>query len=107
MATLNKAARNEQRKITATAFNNIAVSFVVTGIVVPMVNMGYQMTLPRASYWAFFGGLWGVAGTAVARSGTIYSKRTRRMTSMEIYGLVAPVVVVICAGFYALWISKH
>lgn len=36
---LNKAGRNERRKLTATAVNTIALSFIVTGIVVPVVSL--------------------------------------------------------------------
>ena len=51
MAVLNKAARNERRKITATAVNNVAVSLIVTGVIVPVLSLAYQFTGPRDIYW--------------------------------------------------------
>lgn len=51
---MNKAARNERRKITATAVNTLAVSMVVTGAVVPIVTLSYQLGEPKTRFWALF-----------------------------------------------------
>lgn len=59
---LNKTARNERTKITATAFNNIAVALLVTGVIVPSVSLAYQFALPHSGYWYAFALLWGGAG---------------------------------------------
>lgn len=56
--TGGKAARNERRKITATAFNNLAVAFVVTGAIVPLVSYFYEMVAPKTTYWPVFVVLW-------------------------------------------------
>ncbi len=70
MPATNKAARNERRKITATAVNNVGVAIIVTGIVVPSVSIAYQMTLPQTKYWSIFALLWLIRGLglhAIAR----------------------------------------
>jgi hypothetical protein len=62
MASINKTARNEQRKITATAINNLAVSLIVTGVIVPVLTLVYQFTSPQATYWIGVALLCTVAG---------------------------------------------
>jgi len=49
-----KAVVNEQRKLAATLFNNVAVAFIVTGFVVPIVSLAYQAAAPRGRYWAAY-----------------------------------------------------
>ncbi|MBC7801320.1 MAG: hypothetical protein H7Z10_11915 [Gemmatimonadaceae bacterium] len=58
----NKAARNERRKLTATAINTIAMSLVVTGAVVPIVSLAYQVPLPQPMFWVLSVALWMTAG---------------------------------------------
>ena len=45
-SAMNKVARNERRRITATALNNLSVSLIVTGVIIPVVGLAYQMTYP-------------------------------------------------------------
>ena len=58
MLNPNKGVRNERRKITATALNNIAVSLVVTGLIVPAVSMANQLSYPQARFWWVFALFW-------------------------------------------------
>ena len=53
-----KLIRNEQLKLAATLFNNVAVAFIVTGFVVPIVALAYQATEPRGRYWIAYVLLW-------------------------------------------------
>ncbi len=53
--------RNEKRKLAATALNNIAVATVVTGLVAPVIALGYQFSAPHGRYWIAFPVLWLVA----------------------------------------------
>ncbi len=47
-----KTIRNEQLKLAATLFNNIAVAIIVTGFVVPIISLlEYQSGLHRRPYW--------------------------------------------------------
>ena len=62
MPTPNKTVRSERRKITATALNNVAVSFIVTGLVVPLVSVAYQLSFPRTRYWGLFAVMWLMCG---------------------------------------------
>lgn len=62
---MNKTARNERRRITATALNNLAVSLIVTGVIVPTVTLAYQLTYPQTSYWAAFAVMWFLFGIAL------------------------------------------
>jgi hypothetical protein len=39
VVTLGKAARNEQRKLRATLFNNIAIGLFVVGVAVPLLTV--------------------------------------------------------------------
>ena len=50
--------RNEQLKLAATLFNNVAVAFIVTGFVVPIVALAYGNTVPRGRYWIGYAVLW-------------------------------------------------
>ena len=59
-----KLVINEQRKLAATLFNNVAVAFIVTGFVVPIVNLAYQAPAPRGRYWAAYVLLWLVTAAA-------------------------------------------
>ena len=43
----SKTSLNETRKITAAALNNTAVSFIVSGLVLPMVIDAYQLSYSR------------------------------------------------------------
>ena len=47
-----KLVINEQRKLAATLFNNVAVAFIVTGFVVPIVSLAYPASAPKGRYWA-------------------------------------------------------
>jgi hypothetical protein len=53
-----KLIRNEQLKLAATLFNNVAVAFIVTGFIVPIVALAYQATAPRGRYWIAYVLLW-------------------------------------------------
>ena len=55
---MNKTASNERRRITATALNNLSVSLIVTGVIIPVVGLAYQMTYPQTRYWAAFAVMW-------------------------------------------------
>lgn len=39
--TTKTAIHNEQLKLAATAFNNLCVAFVVTGVIAPTVALAY------------------------------------------------------------------
>lgn len=58
MAAPTKAARNDRRRLTATFLNTIAVAFVVTGVIVPVISLTYQLTTPQTRYWPVFGLAW-------------------------------------------------
>ena len=62
MPSLSRTCRNEKRKITATALNNIAVSFIVTGVVVPVVSAAYRVSIPKTSLWWLFAVVWVATG---------------------------------------------
>jgi len=53
--------RNEKRKLAAAALNNIAVATVVTGLVAPVIALGYQFSAPHGRFWIAFPVLWLVA----------------------------------------------
>ena len=65
MAKVGKPGRNERRKITATALNNLAAAFLVTGIIVPVVSTAYGLPSPKARYWPAFALLWLASGTGL------------------------------------------
>jgi hypothetical protein len=54
-----KLVHNEQAKLSATALNNVAVAFVVLGIVTPMIGLAQVRALPTeaASYVVSLGWL--------------------------------------------------
>jgi hypothetical protein len=62
---MNKTARNERTKITATAINNLAVALTVTGVIVPSVGLASQLAVPRSGYWYAFALLWAAAGISL------------------------------------------
>jgi hypothetical protein len=61
----SKVVRNEQLKLTATAINNLAVAFVVTGFIIPVAALAYQAAFPKTRYWAGFAILWIVAAVVL------------------------------------------
>ncbi len=75
MAAPNKPARNEQVKLMATALNNLGIAFVVSGIIVPIVALAYQSSLPRTNYWAAFALVWLAFGVGFHLSGRAALRR--------------------------------
>ena len=56
----------EQTKLTATALNNVAVSVIVTGVVVPAVAYGYGLTgAPAVSRWWLLAIAWFAGGVGL------------------------------------------
>jgi len=53
-----KLVHNEQMKLGATLFNSVAVAFIVTGLVVPVVAVTYGTTVPRNPSWLAYAVLW-------------------------------------------------
>ena len=53
---------NEQVKLTATAFNNIGVASIVTGVIVPLASHVSATAAPGGRYWGWFVVLWFVVG---------------------------------------------
>lgn len=49
-----RLVRNEQLKLAATAFNNVGVGFVVTGVIAPAAAVAYQVSNPHGRFWAIF-----------------------------------------------------
>lgn len=58
MSAPNKTARNDRRRLTATFLNTIAAAFVITGVIVPIISLAYQLTTPQTRYWPIFGVAW-------------------------------------------------
>lgn len=56
--------RNEQLKLAATFFNNIAVAFVAAGLVVPAVAAAYQTGVPQGRFWVVYATFWVVMAGA-------------------------------------------
>ncbi|MEO8713577.1 MAG: hypothetical protein ABI369_01040 [Acetobacteraceae bacterium] len=70
MSPPSKTVQNEQRKLAATALNNLAVAFIVTGIIVPLVGVGYRTAaFLQNSFWGGFGLMWLVLGLGFHRLG--------------------------------------
>ena len=57
-AEQHRIIRNEQLKLLATLFNNIAAAFIVTGFIVPIIALAYQTAIPRGQYWIAYALLW-------------------------------------------------
>ncbi|AWN36938.1 hypothetical protein [Methylobacterium radiodurans] len=57
------ATFNEQTKLLATAINNVAVAFVILGVVTPLtaVNFGVESAPPNP-WMAFFAAIWFCSG---------------------------------------------
>jgi len=53
-----KLVHNEQMKLGATLFNNIAVAFIVTGFIVPTISFAYRTAVPQSRYWAGYAVFW-------------------------------------------------
>jgi methylmalonyl-CoA mutase cobalamin-binding subunit len=65
MTRRSKTVHNEQLKLAATAFNNLGVAVIVTGIIVPVVALAYQTAVPKTRYWAVFALLWSLVGAVL------------------------------------------
>jgi hypothetical protein len=59
-----KLVHNEQMKLGATLFNNIAVAFIVTGFIVPVIAFAYRTAAPRGNFWIGYALLWLVTAGA-------------------------------------------
>jgi hypothetical protein len=70
--------RHEQRKLVATLFNNVAVAFIVTGLVVPVVALAYGTTVPRGRYWVGYALLW------LVMAGVNHQMARMRLARMEL-----------------------
>jgi len=73
-AARRKLVRNEQIKLTATLWNNLAVAFLVTGAIAPIVALTYGISTPHGEVWGEFlllwvtlGGVLHVAGRAILK----------------------------------------
>ena len=53
-----KLVKNERSKLGATFFNNIAVAFIVAGVIVPFVAFAYGTTGPTGRFWIAYIVLW-------------------------------------------------
>lgn len=47
----SKLVANEQAKLAATLFNNVAVALIVAGVIVPVVAIAYGTTVPTGRFW--------------------------------------------------------
>lgn len=61
------ATHNEQTKLLATGINNIAVAFIVIGVVTPItaVSFGIAVAPAPSLATAFFAAIWFCAGVAL------------------------------------------
>jgi hypothetical protein len=57
-----RLVHNEQVKLAATAFNNVGVASIVTGVIVPLVSHVSSPASPGSRYWGWFVALWSVFG---------------------------------------------
>ena len=55
MTPSERAARNEQVKLTATTINTAGLAFLVTGAVIPLITLLYGGEPPRSPYAAAIG----------------------------------------------------
>ena len=63
--------QNEQLKLAATLFNNVAVTFVAAGVIVPAIATAYQTGAPQGRFWIVYVILWVVMAAGnhlIARS---------------------------------------
>ncbi len=60
-----KLVKNEQLKLIATASNNLAVAFVVTGCIAPGVALAYLISTPHGQFWSAFLALWIIFGVSL------------------------------------------
>ena len=50
--------QNEQLKLAAMFFNNVAVTFVAAGVIVPAIATAYQTGAPQGRFWIVYVILW-------------------------------------------------
>lgn len=64
---MSDLAYNEQAKLLATGLNNIAVAFIVIGVVTPVTAMGFGLpSAPAVSVWTIaFSAVWFGAGAGL------------------------------------------
>lgn len=49
---------NEQRKLAATLFNNLATAMIITGVIAPTAAYIYQATSPHGPLWFGVAPIW-------------------------------------------------
>jgi len=52
---MNKSARNERRKLTASFFNSVASGTVIAALVAPFIGLGLGTVQPSADIWNILG----------------------------------------------------
>jgi hypothetical protein len=56
--TRAKLVHNEQMKLGATLFNNVAAAFIVTGFIVPTITYTSRTAVPQSRYWIGYAVFW-------------------------------------------------
>jgi len=69
---------NEQVKLTATAFNNVGVASIVTGVIVPLATQISASSAPGGTYWGWFVVLWLAVGCGFHAFGRSFLKGLRQ-----------------------------
>jgi hypothetical protein len=69
---------NEQIKLTASAFNNVGVASIVTGVIVPIAAHLSATAGPGGRYWGWFVLLWFSAGFCFHAFGRLLLKGLRQ-----------------------------
>jgi CDP-diglyceride synthetase len=99
---------NERTKLLATALNNTAVATVVTAVIGPIAGLlyGFANATPSRSWFVigvlFFDRNW------LTLSGTTRTREIARMTEVQIYAIVAPLVLLLvgaAATYY--WLHRN
>ena len=101
-----KAARNEKTKLTATSLNTVGLAFVVTGAVVPIIDLVFSDS-PTPSPIRLAMSVWWVAlalGLHVVARGIL---KAGRMTTLEVYGFIVPTVIAAICIVGGLWITRR
>ncbi len=106
MSRRSKTVHNEQLKLAATAFNNLGVAVIVTGIIVPVVALAYQTAVPKTRLGGFCP-IMEPRRRCPAPHCEARDRKAGRMTPLEIYGLAAPVLLLAFCGLGAWWIVRH
>ena len=98
---------DERTKLFAAALNNVAVATLITGVIAPAANFLYGLTSsPGGHFWPVVAGCWFFCGV-ILHLAAVGSGKADTMSGLELYLIIAPLVLAALGMGVAWWYFRH